>query len=274
MNDARRYTTSFGFQWLQHARAQLDSVTRLPISRSRLFSVTDWPQRMDGQRILEAGSGAGRFTEILLSTGAEVWSFDASEAVEANRSNNGNHPGLHLFRSDINTLPSDIGLFDKVLCLGVLQHTSDPEKSFRSLVSFVKPGGEIVIDVYKKTWSALFQWKYLLRPLTKRLPPRFLYACIRMLVPIFLPALRIAKKIGGRGAARLFPFVEYSDLGLSPALNREWAILDTFDMYSPRYDTPQTLRAVRRWFEEYGLTDIDVHYGPNGIVGKGKNSVA
>ena len=90
------YSDSFGFQWLQHAKAQLDSVTGLPISRSRLFSVTGWPERMEGQRILEAGSGAGRFTEILLSTGAEVWSFDASEAVEANRANNGNHPRLQI----------------------------------------------------------------------------------------------------------------------------------------------------------------------------------
>ncbi len=273
MNDTKHYTHSFGFQWLQHAKAQLDSVTGLPISRNRPFSVTGWPERMESQNILEAGSGAGRFTEVLLSTGAEVWLFDASEAVEANRANNENHSNLHLFRSDINALPRDIGLFNKVLCLGVLQHTLDPKKSFQALVAFVKPGGEIVIDVYKKTWTAILSWKFFLRPLTKRLPPRFLYTCICMLVPMFLPILCFAKKIGGRSVAHLFPFVEYSELGLPTSLNCEWAILDTFDMYSPCYDKPQTLATVHRWFEEAELVAIDVRYGPNGIVGKGRKPI-
>ena len=270
MRSAVQYTKSFGFQWLKHARTQLDSHVGKPISRNRLFSVTEWPLRMEGQRILEAGSGAGRFTEILLSTGAEVWSFDSSDAVEANRANNGHHRNLRLFHADIFNIPDTIGLFDKVICLGVLQHTPDPKRGFFELVKFVKPGGEIAMDVYKKTWVTILQWKYLLRPLTERLPPRLLYACIRAFVPFFLPVLRIAKKICGRSAARLFPFVEYGELGLSPVLNREWAILDTFDMYSPRYDTPQTLEEVRRWFTNAGLIDVDVRYGPNGIVGKGR----
>lgn len=264
------YSDSFGLQWRKHARTQLDSVVGLPISRNRLFSVTGWPERMEGERILEAGSGAGRFTEILLTTGAMIYSFDASEAVDANRSNNGHHKNLHLFRSDINTLSRDIGVFDKVLCLGVLQHTPDPKAAFLGLVKFVKPGGEIVIDVYKKTLTALLSWKYLLRPFTKRIPPNTLYRIVRIAVPILLPFSIFARKIFGSIGARLFPIVEYSTLGLPYAMNKEWAILDTFDMYSPKYDKPQTLKTVQSWFTGAGLIDITVSYGPNGIVGRGK----
>lgn len=38
--------------------------------------------------ILEAGSGGGRFTEVLIKSGALVDSFDFSKAVEANYKNN------------------------------------------------------------------------------------------------------------------------------------------------------------------------------------------
>ena len=70
---ADNYAGSFGFQWNQHAKTQLDSHTGVSISRDRLFSVTGWPQRMEKDRILEAGSGAGRFTEVLATTGAQVY---------------------------------------------------------------------------------------------------------------------------------------------------------------------------------------------------------
>src|SRR5574340_1109308 len=35
------YTESFGFQWNLHRQAQLDSYSGLPISKSRLFSVSE-----------------------------------------------------------------------------------------------------------------------------------------------------------------------------------------------------------------------------------------
>jgi hypothetical protein len=63
--------------------------------------------------------------------------------------------------------------------------------------------------------------------------------------------------------------------GVYPLLDdvlKEWAILDTFDMLSPRYDNPQTIDNVREWFERAGLLDIDVHYGYNGIEGRGTKS--
>lgn len=269
-DDVLKYTASFGFQWLKHARTQLDSYVGKPISRQRLFSVTGWPQRMEGQRIFEAGSGAGRFTEILLSTGAEIWSFDSSGAVEANRANNGRSPNLHLFRADIFNIPRDVGLFDKVLCLGVIQHTPDPRGAFLELVKFIKPGGEIVVDVYQKTFFARLQWKYLLRPLTRWIPSGMLYLIVRVAVPLILPFAILAHKLFGSLGTRFFPIASYPTLGLVYKIHKEWSVLDTFDMYAPRYDNPQTLRAVRRWFKQAGLQNVEVAYGPNGIVGKGR----
>jgi hypothetical protein len=74
----------------------------------------------------------------------------------------------------------------------------------------------------------------------------------------------------GKIGARLLPIVEYSHLGLPYALNKQWAILDTFDMYSPLYDFPQSIEEVKKWFEDAGFLDIDVTYGSNGIIGRGR----
>jgi SAM-dependent methyltransferase len=266
------YAASFGLQWNRHRRAQLDSHTGLPISRNRLFEVTGWPERMEGETILEAGSGAGRFTEILLATGAEVFSFDYSSAVEANRLNNGHNRNLHLFQGDIFRMPLRKEAFDRVICLGVLQHTPDPRKAFESLARHLRPGGVLVVDVYPKRLLSLLGWKYLLRPATKRMKKELLYRIVSRGVPSLLPLAKFLRRVAGRAGARLLPIVEYSHLRLPPDLNREWAILDTFDMYSPAHDHPQSLETVKGWFREAGFTDVEVDFGPNGIVGRGQKS--
>jgi SAM-dependent methyltransferase len=268
------YADSFGLQWNAHRVTQLDSHTGFPISRNRLFQVTQWPERMDGQVILEAGSGAGRFTEILAATGATVFSCDYSTAIDANKANNGGNANLRLFQADICHLPLPKASFDKVMCLGVLQHTPDPKKTFMRLAEHVRPGGEIVIDIYASKWSAFLQWKYILRPITKRLGNEAVYALTSLIVPILLPAAVVFRRVGGRFGARLLPIVEYSHLGLPADLNLEWAKLDTFDMYSPAHDHPQSIGTVTRWFVEAGLCDVNVMSGPNGVTGRGRRPVS
>lgn len=267
---SENYADSFGFQWNRHRKTQLDSFSGLAISQRRVEEATGWPADLSGQCILEAGSGAGRFTEILVKTGAEIYSFDYSTAVDANYLNNGHNKNLHLFQADIFNIPFAPATFDKVICLGVIQHTPEPAQAFSSLARQVKPGGELVIDVYRDDLPARLQWKYLLRPFTRRIEQQKLYKLIARLAPVLVPLARVLRKIAGRAGARMVPIVEYSHLGLPAELNREWAILDTFDMLSPEYDYPQSLATVQRWFDEAGFIDVQVRNGLNGVVGKGR----
>ena len=100
-SDSRNYARNFGLQWQIHAKTQLDSCIGATYSRDRFFQTTGWPERMAGERVLEVGSGAGRFTEVILKTGARVYSFDLSDAVLANYANNARHPDLCLFQGDL-----------------------------------------------------------------------------------------------------------------------------------------------------------------------------
>jgi 2-polyprenyl-3-methyl-5-hydroxy-6-metoxy-1,4-benzoquinol methylase len=264
------YAQSFGLQWNVHAKTQLDSYTGVSVSRERLFGVTGWAKDLSGQRVLEAGSGAGRFTEILSQTGAEVYSFDFSRAVEANARNNGANERLNLFQASIFDMPFPEATFDKVLCLGVIQHTPDPERAFRCLTRQVKPGGELAIDVYARRLSALLHWRFLLRPITRRMDKHVLYRIISVGTPVLLPIAVALRKLLGNPGARLMPVAEFSYLPLTRSLHRDWAILDTFDWYSPQYDFPQSLRTVTRWFADAGFVDVTVRYGPNGVVARGR----
>ncbi len=270
------YAKSFGFQWNKHAKAQMDKFCGQPISRERFFRVTEWPENLEGQKILEAGCGAGRFTQFAIETGADVYSFDYSNAVEANITNNGLQANLHLSQADIYHIPLKRASFDKIFCFGVLQHCPNPKKAFLSLIPYLKPGGEIAIDIYDLTLRALVNPKYWLRPFTKRLPPERLYKLVQKVVPKVFPIkMWITEKIPfGKYPAFFIPIAYHK--GFLPYFDKfsyeqllEFSILDTFDKFAPKYDKPQRIETVRKWFAEAGLANIDVRYGPNGINGKG-----
>jgi SAM-dependent methyltransferase len=264
------YTASFGEQWLQYRRVQLDSQTGKAISRERLLNGTRWNlDELPGELVLELGCGAGRFTEVLLATGATVVAVDASAAVDACRETCGDNPSLTLVQADVYDLPFRPGSFDRVFCYGVLQHTPDPERAFRALVEQVRPGGRIAVDLYTQPeyvdrWSSKRAW----RPLTRRLPRSWLRAFIEWYMPFWLPVdnrLRTVPRVG-RFLTAIVPC--WNPRGLYDLTYEEelaWTILDTFDALASRYDQPQSRDDLLRWCSSCGLTDVDVHKGGNGL---------
>jgi SAM-dependent methyltransferase len=260
--DSSGYVTNFGLEWMRHARTQLDSAAGLTLSADRFFESTGWsPAELRGRSVLEIGAGAGRFTEIVLGTRASLVSVDLSEAVDANFANNGGAPDFHLAQADLFRLPLRPASFDFVFCFGVLQHTPDPRRAFREIVRYVRPGGRLCVDVYPKDWKAYVQWRYVLRPITRRLPAESLYRLITRSVPrlmrVSTPLGRIPKI--GRHLQRLVPVADYSTwLPVSATQLREWAVLDTFDWFSPAYDKPQTAGTLARWAREEPLEDVTI----------------
>ena len=137
----------------------------------------------------------------------------------------------------------------------------------------VRPQGSFVMDIYKKDLFSYCDWKYLLRPITRGIRKEHLYYIISKITPALIPIAKASRTIGGSILARLIPIVEYSHLGLNNEQNREWSILDTFDMYSPAFDNPKSIDEVYSWFKENNFENIDVNYGPNGVIGKGIKKV-
>jgi SAM-dependent methyltransferase len=270
----RNYADSFALEWSTFPRTQYDSHSGATISFGRFFESTGFPERMDGEVVLEAGCGSGRFTEIAKATGARLFTFDYSTAVDVSLRNNGLNGNIAYAQADILHPPFAPGSFDRVLCLGVLQHTPDPATAFSNLANLVKPGGFISIDVYHKNWKNAVSTRRLLRLFTPRIPPERLLSLIKKWWPRLIGPKRALQRIpfvGERVDGMLVPIVDYRhEHSLTDEQNTEWSILDTFDIYSARYECRQSLSDVQGWFDKNGVERIYIGPGFNGIVARGR----
>lgn len=273
---ATNYADNFGFQWNYYATAQYDSHLKLPMSESRFYQTTNWPKKLEGELILEAGCGAGRFTEVALASGATVISFDYSNAVEANYNMNGPDPRLLIAQGDIFSPPFKIGIFDRLYCMGVLQHTPNPEKAFKALPKFVKPGGKVAIDVYLKEgiWEWLTSYRRF-RWFTRYMSAEKVNAISKVYVNITWP---IAKwlwgfgKIGRRIARYVFLLKDRfwrKGLDVSDEVQKESLVLHLVDQLCAYHDKPQSPETVQKWFESEHIMSIEVFKGGNGVIGRG-----
>ncbi len=269
------YTQNFGLEWTKHSKLQLDKFSGTTLSRDRFYRESGWTkEELKGKKVLEAGCGAGRFTQIVLDAGAMVYAFDSSDSIYANQKNN-KHKNLHIFKLDICDLPFEENSFDYIFCFGVLQHTSNPKKSFENLVKYLKPNGKIAIDIYPFFWKTFFLPRYYIRPFTRRKDPEKLYNFVKNYwVPFWLPLSECIRKIPLIGP-KLRNIVPVENIrGIFPDYDNktcnEWAVLNTFDWFSPRYDKPQKLNTVKRWFENSNLKKIKIVLDKNIIIGVGE----
>lgn len=254
------YTENFGVQWNKFDRTQFDREEEgLDLSSKRLFSELGCiPSDLNGKNILEVGSGAGRFSRVILQkTCAQLYSVDYSDAVTANYKNNSQiaPDRFHLFQASIYEMPFPDNSFDVVFCFGVLQHTPNFEESIKALIKKAKVGSEIVVDFYAiKGWWTKIHSKYLLRPYTKKISNQKLLSIIESNIDWMIKLFDLLDLIGLKVVTRFIPITDMSGFpkNLTKEERREWAVLDTFDAFSPEYDNPQRLEDVVKMFEMNG----------------------
>lgn len=266
------YSESFGFQWNLFDDVQIDKKNKYDISSDRFYeNIGINKNDLKDKNVLEVGSGAGRFTEIFLNEKCNLFSIDYSNAVEANKKNNGSD--FFLAQADIYELPFKFNFFDYVVCLGVIQHTPDVEKSFSEMVKYVKPGGKIVIDVYSKNWKTMFNSRFWFRPITTRISNKRLLKIVKWYVPKWftISSFLLMIPVVGKFLAQIIPISNYSKQ--YPFMKKKdlvkWAVLDTFDMLSPTYDNPQSLKSLRKFAKTNNINIEFCGKGHNGYVLRG-----
>ena len=267
------YADAFGLQWNTYRRTQLDSYTGHPLSRDRArrcVGEAAWAllERGEPANLLEVGCGAGRFTEILLSTRARVTSVDLSSAVEANQQNFPQNERHRILQADVLALPFGEGQYDVVFCLGVIQHTPNPEQTIAKLYAQTRPGGWLVIDHYARTLSWYTKTAPLFRAVMKRMPPERALKWSRGLVNVFFPLHRAARHSHAMQAlvSRVSPVLTYyHGLPLDDELQRQWALLDTNDYLTDWYKHFRSPAQIRHTLETLGAVDIWCERGGNGV---------
>lgn len=251
--ESDHYSDSFGKQWKLFSKTQIDN-SENSHSYQRFFNETGLKKKeFDNKNVLEVGSGAGRFTNIMLKyTNANIYSVDSSNSVFSNKDNNLKYlkERLKIYKASIMELPFKKNQFDIVICIGVLQHTPDISKTIKCLSVQVKKGGLLVIDFYPYNgfWS-LISAKYMLRPFTKNMSVEKLYNFYKGKITFFINLYFFLEKLNLGILNRFIPIADISRTipkNINQELLREMVLLDTIDMLSPKYDKPQKINTIKK----------------------------
>jgi len=225
----------------------------------RCFGEDAW-NALAGKQVLEAGCGAGRFTEVLLKQGANVTSIDLSEAVEANQQNFPQSGQHRVAQADILRLPFEPRQFDVVFCLGVIQHTPSPERAIAALYAQVRAGGLLVIDHYAFTLSWYTKTAPVFRAVLRRMPPSAGLRATDAIVNLFLPLHQLARRsrLAQSLVSRLSPVVCYYQAlpELDDETQRQWALLDTHDSLTDWYKHFRTAGQLHGHLRSLGASQI------------------
>ncbi len=267
------YASSFGYQWNSFKAEQIDSINGTRLSEKRFYAETTWTKEwLEGKWVLDVGCGAGRFLDVVSKNGCDVVGVDLSNAVDAARVTLRDRKNVHLVQASIYELPFKPGVFDGCYCIGVIQHTPDPQRSLAALPKVLKKGGRIALSIYERNRWTLLNTKYLIRPVTKRLEKRTLLFGIKALMPVMFPITEVAFRLPLLGRVMRFaiPVANYvGDPELSIGQRYRWALLDTFDMLAPQYDQPQTEEEATRALSKEGIEEIKrLHCGGLNLIGR------
>ena len=253
--ETEAYADSFGFEWQRHRRTQLDSGPGGESERTFREKTGLTPKAVRGKLVLDVGCGMGRFAEVARRWEAKVVGVDLSLAVESAQANLGARDNVAVVQADSFWLPFPQGSFEVIYSIGVLHHTPDCAAAFRRLVPLVRPGGRLCVWVY----GTMGPWQHfarLYRRVTVKLPKRLLHGLCHLAIPWYhvcrLPIVGCLLR---------------TVLPISQHPNPEWRVLDTFDWYSPRYQSLHTFPEVYRWFRSEGFEDITLLDFPVAIAG-------
>lgn len=175
-------------------------------------------------RLLEVGCGTGQLSNYLGIAQREVFGTDMSvsslKLAEEFRSQNG-LDNVRFFQMNLFHPIFKEGVFDLVICNGVLHHTKNPTEGFRKISRLVKIGGYLIVGVYN---------------------------CFG----------RIPTYMRGMGFKFFGDRIRFLDKrlrknNLDETKKRAWFL----DQYQMPHETAHTLEEVMNWFEEAGFQAIN-----------------
>jgi SAM-dependent methyltransferase len=205
--------------------------------------------------------------------GATMLAMDLSPAVDATYAKARSIDGIDVVQGDIFNPPFVPGTFEFVYSIGVIHHTPDPPRAFRSLVPLVKPGGTIACLVYASGRPIALRLLGSIRSLTTRLPLpatkglSWLAAAIDRYGPIAL--LRLARRFGASDAMLAKVFPEHVRIYADESFDTIYT--DWLDRLSYPYVHYYDRDDMQEWLDRSRLEHTVVtELGTHGVVGVGR----
>ena len=226
------------------------------------------PEDLKGKLVLDVGCGMGRFAEVATRWGARVVGVDLSAAAEVAAKNLADRE-FTAFQSDAFALPFAPESFDVIYSIGVLHHTPDCEAAVKGLNKYLKPGGLLVVWLYSG-YNKWYRFSDFWRQYTHKMKPETLHGILKVAVPFFYNLNQGLKRVPlvGPPVAGAIHHVFPVNRQKTP----EPRMLDTFDWYSPKYQSKHTYEQVFQWYEAMGMEDMRV--GEISIAVRGRKPAA
>jgi SAM-dependent methyltransferase len=246
----RRSNESFGRQWQEY---QYEDRTwfkdDLALRKGEFLASMDLDEAaLQGRLLLDAGCGNGKLTASVATYGAEMVGMDLSRSVEraaanAERSAGEHAPFVHFVQGNILDPPFAPETFDHIHTSGVLHHTPDTWRAFRSFLALGRPGAHVYVQLYRVREPWIGIPNRMIRAVTSRLPVEVTWRLCWHLVPLHTLAVRAVARLRGEET----PIVR---------ANRRERAVSLFDNYSPRYQYRYRPEEVREKFLAAGLEAV------------------
>lgn len=236
--------------------------------------------------ILDAGCGVGRDSSVFAENApqAEVFGIDLTDAVDAAYKNAGHLPNLTYIQADLQHPPFQQAQFDYISSDQVLHHTPNTEVSFKGLIPFLKPGGQVAIYVYKvkapmREYADDFLRAHYTRASEQEtiefsramtlLGKALTELNATLVIEEDIPILGFTK--GEVNLQRWF-YDNIMKVYWNPTLDMDTNILTNFDWYHPLHAFRHTPEEVQGWFADVSLKMVNFDIIPSGISARGQLS--
>ena len=210
---------------------------------------------LDGQIVLDAGCGMGRYLRIAAESSPRlIVGMDLSRAVVAAGELTAGLADGRPRAGRLLRLPFAPASFDQIYSLGVLDHTPDPRAAFLGLARLLKPGAGSPSGSTRASGHRRMDHEL---PASRLDPPAA--AAARSLCRAAVPLGGLKRSLMAsrwRLIERLGVALHLATIGVSMHPDPEVRVCDTLDWYAPKYMSRHTFDEVAGWFRDAGLTDV------------------
>ena len=239
----------------------------------------------DKKRILDAGCGNGRVTNLLQQYAPKESQIVGVDLVAADvaKANLAKLPNVEIHAHNILEPLSNSGLFDFIYCQEVLHHTEDPRGAFLNLCQSLNHGGEIAIYVYKqKAPIREFTDDYVRGKISGLSYEDAMKAAAQITefgkrlhdldLEVDMPAVDVLEIPEGRYSVQRLFYHFFMKCYWNPDLSHHDNAAVNYDWYHPQLATRHTLPEVLGWFADAGLKVQHQHVDFYGITVRGKKA--
>lgn len=119
----------------------------LHVRRARVLELL--PERLG--RVLDVGCGPGVMVDAVLARGGRFDGLDLSpEMVSEAHTRFGSRPGVEVRQGTVEAIDAPDASYDQVLCMGVLEYLTTPDRALLEIARVLRPGGMAIVTVPKR----------------------------------------------------------------------------------------------------------------------------